>query len=161
MARQKSRAAKAASRPRPKKAAAAKRKPMPGNKTARRPPARKAMRPKPGKEISRKISGQKIMRETFALPPPKPPEFRNARMAPPEEPFSLSHPAKTALAYHAKKSAIPAPLAAMALATAITALLAAFLTLALGMNPFYTLGISMAVFVGFSIVFYTIIETSE
>lgn len=161
MARQKPGAAKAASRPRPRNAAAAKRKFQPGNKMARRPPVRKAMRPKPGKKIARKPPRQKITRETFTLPSPKPPEFHNAAMAPPEEPFSLSHPAKTALAYHAKKSAIPAPLTAMALAIAITALLAAFLTLVLGMSPFYALGISMAVFVGFSIVFYTIIEAPE
>ncbi len=160
MARQKSRAAKAASRPRPKKAATAKRKFKPRNKMARKFPMLKAMRPKPKKKIARKLPRQTVMRETFTLIASKPPEFKNAAIAPPEEPFSLSHPAKTALNYHAKKNAIPAPLTAMVGAIALTALVAAFLMIALGMNLFYILGISMAVFVGFSIVFYTILETS-
>lgn len=181
MARQKSRAAKAESMPKPKKAATAKRKFKPRKKMARKFPMRKVTRSKPKNKIARKLPRQKVMRETFMLPAPAPREFESARIAPPEEPLSLSHPARapakphakkpeephalshparTAVKAHAKKDAIPAPLTAMAGAIAVTALLAAFLMLALGMNPLFTTGISMAVFVGFSIVFYTILETS-
>lgn len=122
-------------------------------------------KPLPKKKIAgrRRLPIQKIKQETFALPAHAPREFESARMAPPEEPQThvLSHPARTAVKHQPKKGAIPAPLTAMAGAAIVTGLVAAFLMLALGMNPLYTIGISMAVFVGFSIVFYTIIETAE
>ena len=153
MAKQKSRAAKVKSKLKHRK------------KIAGKLPGQKAIRPKPKRKIAgrRRLPIPKIKQETFTLPAPAPREFQSARIAPPEEPQThvLSHPARTAVKHHPKKDAIPAPLTAMVGAIIVTALVAAFLMLVLGMNPLYTIGISMAIFVGFSIVFYTIIETAE
>ncbi len=171
MAKQKSRAAKAKSKPKPKRKIAGRRRlPIQGTKLRKALSAHFLLPAKRGPFFRRKKraveyrnSTTKIKRETFTLPSPVPREFHSARIAPPEEPqpHVLSHPARTAVKHHPKKDAIPAPLTAMAGALIITALVAAFLMLALGMNPLYTIGISMAIFVGFSIVFYTIIETAE
>lgn len=139
---------------------------MSGTMAKKKPKAAKAkIKPLQKKKITarRRPPIQKIKHETFTLPAPAPREFQSARIAPPEEPqtHALSHPARTAVAHQPKKELIPAPLTAMVGALIVTALVAAFLMAVLGMNPLYTIGISMAIFVGFSIVFYTIIETAE
>ncbi|VVC01763.1 Uncharacterised protein [uncultured archaeon] len=121
--------------------------------------ARKAPSASARKQAARRrLPKQKILHETFSLPAQESHEFKAARIAPPEEPLAIAQPSEHS---RARKSAIPNSITAAVGSLVATSLVAAFLTMALGISPVYTIGISAAVFVGFSIVFYTILATQQ
>jgi hypothetical protein len=126
---------------------------MAKKKAKRKAPAKAARKPAAKRRVHRQI----VIKETFSLPA-RQQEFKKQRIAPPEEPIAIAQPGEHS---HANKSAIPHWITATVGSLVATCLVAAFLTMGLGMSPVYTFGISAAVFVGFSILFYTMLATSQ
>ena len=108
------------------------------------------------KKSRQKLAPAKVKKETFTLGYRRPSEFKQQRIAPPEEKIDL--PAQPKPRQSERKSQIPNAATALIGAAAATGAVSFVLLILLKISAVFALGISAGVFVGSAIIFHDKLE---